>query len=74
MKVHRDGQLVGCAFDKRDKRYVPNIQINSKLIHLGYFNTEQEAHRAYTIACEHIDDYKDNKSFRKLIKKEMEGK
>jgi hypothetical protein len=72
MKVHRDGQLVGCAFNKRDKRYVPNIQINSKLIHLGYFNTEQEAHEAYKIACKHIKSYVDNESFRELINKEME--
>jgi hypothetical protein len=72
-KVHRDGHLVGCTFHKRKKRYMSQIKINSKLIFLGYFKTEQEAHRAYKIACEHIDDYKDNKSFRELIKNEMEG-
>lgn len=74
MKVHRDGQLVGCAFCKCVKRYKPQIQINSKLIHLGYFETKKEAHEAYTIACEHIKSYVDNESFRELIKKEMEGK
>ena len=74
MEVHRDGKLVGCAFCKHAKRYKTKIQINSKQIYLGYFKTEQEAHRAYTTACKHIADYKDNKSFRELIKKEMEGK
>jgi hypothetical protein len=71
-KEHRDGQLVG--FYKRDKKYYSRILINSKRIHVGYYETAQEAHRAYTIACEHIADYKDNKSFRELIKKEMGGK
>jgi hypothetical protein len=71
MEVHRKGQL-GCAvFYKRPGRYQALIYIG-KLVHLGYYKTEQKAHRAYTIACEHIDDYKDNKSFRELIKKEME--
>jgi len=74
MEVHRDGKLVGCAFCKHAKRYKTKIQINSKQIYLGYFKTEQEAHRAYTIACKHIEDYKDNKSFRELINKKMEGK
>jgi hypothetical protein len=74
MKVHRDGQLVGCSFDKRAKRYKPQIQINSKLIYLGYFKTEQEAHEAYKIACKHIKSYVDSESFRELINKKMEGK
>ena len=74
MKVHRDGQLVGCYYHKRVKRYVSKIQINSKLIHVGYYETEQEAHEAYKIACKHIKSYVDNESFRELIKKEMEGK
>lgn len=74
MKVHRDGQLVGCYYHKRVKRYVSKIQINSKLIHVGYYETEQEAHRAYKIACKHVKSYVDNESFRELIKKEMEDK
>jgi hypothetical protein len=73
MKVHRKGQLVGGTFNKRDKRYMPKIQIHSKQIYLGYFNTEQEANEAYKIACEHIKSYVDNDSFRELINKEMEG-
>ena len=73
MEIHRDGKLVGAGFDKRPGKYKALIYIG-KLIHLGYYETEQEAHRAYTIACKHIEDYKDNKSFRELINKKMEGK
>lgn len=71
--IHRKGHLVGAGFYKRIGKYQALIYIG-KLIHLGYYETEQEAHRAYTIACEHIEDYKDNKSFRELINKKMEGK
>jgi hypothetical protein len=70
-KEHRDGQLVG--FYKRDKKYQAHIYIGKK-IHLGYYETEKEAHEAYKIACKHIRNYVDNKSFRELIKKEMGGK
>jgi hypothetical protein len=73
MEIHRKGQLVGAVFHKRIGKYQANIYIG-KQIHLGLFETEQEAHKAYKIACKHIADYKDNKSFRELIKKEMGGK
>ena len=70
-KVHRGGQLCGSGFYKRTGKYRTNIQISGKRIHLGYYNTEQEAHRSYRIACRHINDYVDNASFRKLVNKEM---
>ena len=69
---HRDGELVGCYYHKRDKKFIANIRISGKKIHIGLFETEKEAHKAYTIACKHIRNYVDNKSFRELIKKEME--
>ena len=72
MEKHRDGKLVGYAFNKREKKYYSRIQINSKRIYLGLYKTKQEAHKAYTIACKHIRNYVDNESFRELIKKEME--
>ena len=71
---HRDGELVGCYYHKRDKKFIANIRISGKKIHIGLFETEKEAHKAYTIACKHIRNYVDNESFRELIKKEMEGK
>ena len=73
-KTHRAGRLVGATYLKERNYWQSDIAIDKTRIRLGYYKTEQEAHRAYTIACEHIEDYKDNKSFRELIKKEMEGK
>ncbi len=73
-QMHRDGRLAGISLCKETKKYIVILWVNIKYIYIGRFKTEQEAHRAYTIACEHIADYKDNKSFRKLIKKEMEDK
>jgi len=70
MKVHRDGKL--CGITIQNSKYKAQILINSKLIYLGYYETEQEAHEAYKIACKHIRNYVDNESFRELIKKEME--
>ena len=70
-KVHRNGHLFGCTFNKPIGKYIANIQINGKQIHIGLYNTEQQAHEAYRIACRHIPDYVDNASFREIIKKEM---
>ena len=70
-KVHRDGQLFGSSLDRRSGKYRAAIRINSNVIYLGLYNTEQQAHKAYKIACRHIPDYVDNVSFREMIKKEM---
>jgi hypothetical protein len=69
---HRNGKLVGYYYNKPSKKYISQIRINNKLIHLGSFKTEQKAHKAYEIACKHIENYIDNNSFRKMIKKELE--
>ena len=73
-KTHRAGRLVGAIYRKGYNDWRSQIVIDKNKIHLGCYKTEQEAHKAYTIACKHILDYKDNKSFKKLIKKEMETK
>lgn len=70
-KVHRNGKLFGCTFDKSKGKYLANIQISGKLIYLGRYGTEQEAHEAYKVACVHTKDYVDNASFREMIKKEV---
>lgn len=71
-KKHREGQLVGCYFDKSTGKYRAQIKIGGKMIYLGLYKTEQEANEAYKIACKYIAKYTDNDSFRELIKKEME--
>ena len=70
-KDHRDGQLCGCSLDRRSGKYRAAIQIGYKRIHLGCYDTEQQANEAYRIACRHIPDYVDNVSFREMIKKEV---
>ncbi len=37
----------GYTFHKRDKKYQAEIKINKKSIHLGYYETEEEARQAY---------------------------
>ena len=73
-KKHRAGRLTGTTYFKERNYWQSQIAIDKTRIWLGYYKTEQEAHKAYTIACEHIEEYIDNASFRELIKKEMEGK
>ena len=70
-KKHRAGQLVGCYFNKG--KHQAQIKISGKMIYLGLYKTEQEAHKAYEIACKHITDYVDSDSFREFIKKSMEN-
>lgn len=44
---HRNGKLVGASYNKRDKKWNSKIVINGKQKHLGYFDTEEQAHEAY---------------------------
>jgi hypothetical protein len=37
----------GYVYHKRDKSYMASICVNSKIKHLGYFKTEEEAREAY---------------------------
>src|SRR5437773_1937677 len=41
----------GSYFDKTRNKWRAMIKINYKPVHLGYFNTEQEARQAYDIAA-----------------------
>lgn len=47
MYLHREGKLVGTHFAKNVGRWRSLIRINKKLIHLGLFDTELEAHQRY---------------------------
>ena len=47
-------KLKGTTFSKKQKKWVAAIMINYKRIHLGYFETELEAHNAYTKKADEI--------------------
>lgn len=47
MQKHRNGKLVGCYYNKRMKKWHTQITVNNKRIHIGHFNSQQEAHEAF---------------------------
>jgi len=46
-KIHRDGKLVGCRFNKLLNKWQSGCSIKNKYKSLGYYNTELEAHNTY---------------------------
>lgn len=55
MQRHRAGKLLGaCYMPNQRKKWQSRIRVNGKLIHLGYFETEQEAHGAYLKALSEV--------------------
>lgn len=44
---HRNGDLVGCTYFKRYRKWQAQIWVNGKYKYLGLYETEQEAHEAY---------------------------
>lgn len=44
------GHLLGAHFHKNDRRWRSNINVGGKLVSLGAFDTEQQAHEAYVQA------------------------
>ena len=68
-KNHRAGRLPGASYYKERNYWQSQIAIDKTRIGLGYYETEQEAHEAYKIACKHIKSYVDNESFRCMIRK-----
>ena len=49
-KEHRNGRLVGSCFNRHAKKWQAQIYINKHIKHLGYFDTELEAHEVYLTA------------------------
>lgn len=70
-RMHREGRLGGCCFHKREKKWTAYIQKKEKLISLGNYPSELEAHQIYLKALELIDFYVNPKSFRDLINTEL---
>jgi len=46
----KPGRMLGAALHKATGRWSSQMTVNYKKIHLGYFNTEAEAHSAYAAA------------------------
>lgn len=50
---HRKGMLVGATYSHNQKNpWKAKVQIGNRQLHLGYFATEKDAHRAYRQALE----------------------
>ena len=71
MWCHRMGQLYGSCFDTQRGLYKTQILIGHRRVYIGHYDSEKEAHEAYKRACEHLEDYVDNDSFRKMIREEV---
>lgn len=70
-EIHRNGKLVGTHFIKNKNLYTARIQIDGYRISLGYYKSEEKAHKAYEIACKHIKEYSSKNRFIELVKNEM---
>lgn len=46
-RINSSSGVLGAAWDKQTGKYLSSIQINGKRVHLGRFNTAEEAGRAY---------------------------
>jgi hypothetical protein len=47
LHIHRNGRLVGTSYYKSTGRWRANVSAKGRVIHLGYFSTEELAHAAY---------------------------
>lgn len=46
-KHHKTGRLFGCYFHKKNKKWRASINIDGKLLLIGEFSSEEDAHNAY---------------------------
>jgi len=50
-KVHQNGKLPGCRWDKRAKRWMAQLGYNDYFLHIGNYDSEEDAHIAYKDLC-----------------------
>ena len=46
-KIHKNGKLVGCYYNKNERKWLAQAYFNQKAYRIGSYNTELEAHYAY---------------------------
>jgi len=64
---HRTTNIKGCCYHKQKKKWQAQIQIGSKHVSLGYYETPESAMAVYFKAYNLIESYVDNESFRSLV-------
>ena len=63
-------KVKGSCYHKQNKKWVANIKLNKKKIHLGCYNTEEEANNVYLKIKPYIHNIEDNK-YDKLTMKDL---
>lgn len=66
----RKGQI-GADWHEQTKKWRSRIYINKRIIHLGLFEEEKDALKAYEIANQEIENFENTKQFRILIKQKI---
>lgn len=55
-RVGSKSGLIGAHWNKQDKKWQAGIRINGKNVHLGKFDTPEEAHAAYIAKKREVHD------------------
>lgn len=66
----RKGQI-GADWHEQTKKWRSRIYINKSIVHLGLFEEEKDALKAYEIANQEIENFENTKQFRTLIKQKI---
>ena len=66
----RKGQI-GADWHEQTKKWRSRIYINKSIVHLGLFEEEKDALKAYEIANQEIENFENKKQFRTLIKQKI---
>ena len=62
---------IGADWHEQTKKWRSRIFINKNIVHLGLFEKEKDALKAYEIANQEIEKFENKKQFRKLIKSKI---
>ena len=62
---------IGADWHPQTKKWRSRIYINKSIVHLGLFEEEKDALKAYEIANQEIENFENKKQFRKLIKSKI---